>query len=382
MENSKLVSFENLPSFFYIELDIEFRNHLFNEARNNRLWAELAKDVGYSRDRLFCLRRGFRNLHNKKEKNMINVELVKQLAKIAGITLEKIEKHIIFVKSGDGGRPISLKLPIYESKELASLIAHEMGDGHLRERTFVYFNESQRLIDGVKTNIKKVFGNINPKEYRDEKGTRLVYPAVISRIIFLCGGVRFNKVTQDFDIPKWIKEGSDEIKISFIRSIFDDESYVNIEDKYITFQMASVDYCKKMMISLKKLLKDFDINTLLRHKGSYIDKENIKKNVFGITLGRFESINNYKTIIGFNHSEKQRQLEELIESYGQAKFIKYESIEKMIVDNMNAKNLLTINTLKNELNMTHGRVRTHLNSLYRKGIVNKSEKHPIMWRVR
>jgi len=374
----KLVSLENLPSIFHINLDKKFRESLFEKARNNETWTSLSKKINYSRTRLDCLKRGYRTIHNKKEKNLLSVNLLKKLSMISDTSLQEIEKHIISIRVGRG-RCYSLKLPICESPELASIVAHSLGDGHLRDRVFVYFNERMELIQNVKDNIEYVFGKIKPKIYYEQHNSiRIVFPSIISRILFLIGSVRFNKTLQNFDVPKWIKNGSKEIKASFIRGLFDDEASADIKQREIIFQMSNN---KKFILSLLEILKEFRIQSTIRISRKYKDKNNNEKVMYGFTLGKFENLLNYKKYIGFHHLKKQSILSNILENFRNVHYL-YENIEGNIINLLLNKESLTVKDLMKELDRSDEAIRVHLNNLYKKNLIVQINNYPSTWKIR
>ena len=371
-----LVSLEDLPSNFHVDLDENFRKFLFEKARSNETWIFLAKKIRYSRERLTCLKRGYRTVHSKKEKNLININLLKELSKISHTSLEKVKKHVVAVRIGRG-KCYSLKLPINESTELASVTAHSFGDGHLNNSNLFYYNENEGLVKSFVTDVKKVFGYIEPIIYYDGKGTTVVFPVVVAQILSLIGGVKFNKTLQDYDIPSWVKNSSKEIKASFIRGLFDDESSLDIEQREIIFQMSNN---KKFILSVLEILAEFGIKCSLRTAGEYRDKNNYKKIMYRFAIGKFENLLKYKNI-GFEHTEKQKMLIKILEDFQDVHYL-YEDIEKNMIDLLLNKGSLTTKDLMKELNRSDESIRIHLNNLHNKNLIIQINNYPSTWKIR
>lgn len=373
----ELVTAENLPEYFYIELCSKFKKILFENAKGNKDWQHLANKLGYSNARMYCLRKGYRIVCGKKEMNLININLLKKICKISHIPMQETKKYISSVRIGRG-KCFRLKLPIYESSQLAAIIAHSMGDGHISNNAFTYSNSKKELIEEVKDDVRTVFGNIEPLSYTKEKVTTIYFPVVVARLLCMCGGIKYNKTLQEMDIPNWIKNASPEIKSRFIRALFDDESSVDIEHRNIIVNMSNN---IKFLLSISEILKEFGIKCTLSAVGEYKDKKNNTKVMCGLRVGKLENLEKYYKHIGFCHIEKQNLMQGVLENFKNVHYL-YDDIEKRMINALSIRGPLTTKDLMEELNRSDETIRVHLNNLCGRDIVTKINDYPSTWKIR
>ncbi|MDI6798422.1 MAG: LAGLIDADG family homing endonuclease [Candidatus Aenigmarchaeota archaeon] len=233
------------------------------------------------------------------------------------MTLNKIEKHIIELKTRNRKRRIKIKFPIVASPELASVIGHCIGDGSLTERQFSFFNQSRELVDEVTANVNAAFStNIIPKEFKKSGGWEIEFPTNIARLISLAGGPLGEKVFLPFRVPEWVMNGSKEIKIAFIRAVFDDEGWIKI--KFIrpsssTQRMIGINMskCAKFINNHVRFLED--VRKMLLELGIRPSKVvEMGKTVNGINLGftisNLKNLKKFLSVISFTNLTKRKQL--------------------------------------------------------------------------
>jgi len=118
-------------------------------------------------------------------------------------------------------------LPLLPSDKLSSIVGHLIGDGNLSKDPYVgdfRFYGSKEKLKFIKEEVLEVF-NILPKSFYSRKGGFVLKynNCVISRILYLVGTPRGNKVTKCFEVPLWIRLGAPKIKKAFLVAICDDE---------------------------------------------------------------------------------------------------------------------------------------------------------------
>jgi len=310
-----LIDFNNLPDNLLIKLKDKFRKELFKEFYSK--FNNIEECTNY----LDCLISSFYKY--KHQHYFIPVKTVRkmiQICNICNISTKKINESILFIKKRNG-TPIRIRLPFYPSPELSNIIGHVFGDGHIDNGGRVsYTNKEKRLIEKFKNNIEKTFGIKTPYERTKGKNKdcfEIRYPSVIGELLILCGAVKGNKTKTKFDVPKWIKHGEKNIKILFIRALFDDESTVSKRKSIrinLTKDIAKINSLVKFFQSIKYMLSKLGIksNKILVSRDTMTQKRR-RKLLFFIT--GYENLILFFEIIGFDHPLKTKKLRNQLFTY-------------------------------------------------------------------
>jgi len=128
---------------------------------------------------------------------------------------------------------------IENTVSLSNLAGHLFGDGHISPNYWVsYTNKSEMLQKEFEVGVRNVFGfKIKPR-VPYHKAFIYEYPYVVGVILHLVGVPIGNKKHSRCTVPDWVMNGSQDIKVAFIRAIFDDESSVKVRNKEIILKMA------------------------------------------------------------------------------------------------------------------------------------------------
>ena len=201
---------------------------------------------------------------------------------------------------------------------LARLLGHSFGDGniHRSKHYFIYTNSNKKLQERVKKLVKKEFKDVKICERRSGMGvTQLQFSAKVGRKLEELGGIRGSKVHQSFQVPQWIKDGEEKVKVNFLAAIFDDEGYFRDSRgcKQIVLKFSKT---KRLEDSLVNFLKE--ISQLLNElgiKASDIKKDQEKSNSTGEIIvskriwitGKTNFIR-FKEKIPISHPIKKRKL--------------------------------------------------------------------------
>jgi len=142
-----------------------------------------------------------------------------------------------------------------KSKEIAILLAASLADGHLSNAHFLYKNKDKELIDKIKSNLIKVFGNISIKE-RMAKNDVLFFtaPTVVRRVLENLGSPRGKKLHKNPKVPRIVMEGTKNMKKEFIQQFFDDEGWCETENTRIAICQA-VDCTNQIPTNFQKRMK-------------------------------------------------------------------------------------------------------------------------------
>ncbi|MBU1245940.1 MAG: hypothetical protein KKB27_03005, partial [Nanoarchaeota archaeon] len=208
--------------------------------------------------------------------------------------LTALEKNVISIKSSKSGLPISIKLPLKQSKTLARLIGHLLGDGGIFDYSIYYFNKNETLINQFEKDSYEVFGKFKIEKITNLDGTtRLRLPKITGKILSL-EKINFSRGK----IPNFILKGSREIKAAFLRAIFDDEG--SITNNEISIEMTN----KNLIYTTATFLKEFEIE--IKTIGSR-KRDVYKRSYYYGIYGKADLIKFHKQI-GFNHPIKDKKL--------------------------------------------------------------------------
>ena len=322
-----MISIEKLPHQFYLYLRDDYREKLFQKVRN-RLgsWSSVLKALNVNYSTLYSMRNGLdyhRTGKYRGGKTFINAVDLRELSYLSDSDLREVENNISAVKLQTGKAP-HIGLPLRPSPQLASLVGHALGDGHIKSNyEFVYVSKDDCLGNNVATFGKNVFGLSKIIKTNSASGVKRIYfPRIVGRFLCLAGAIRGNKTLQSFATPNWIKNGSNEIKRAFLRALYDDEACVRASKNSndITFVMCKheelITSLEGFLEELKHLLNEFKIRTgqmLLRAR--YGDKEGRQKVEMGFTICGKWNLVAFQKEIGFCHPNKSRKLNNAIHSY-------------------------------------------------------------------
>lgn len=352
------IGFSNLRNNLYIVLKPKFRKSIFRTFQNKfDTVNSCTKEIDCLTSSFYCYKNG--------EKS-IPIYILKQIFQRCNVNNSKINKNISKIKTFSGIE-IKIKLPIKSNSEFANLIGHLLADGHVdKSYRISYANKSEILINRFEQIVKNNF-------YYDIKAQKRLhlksdtyeirYPAIIGSLLQSFGIIQGNKTVIEFDIPKWIKNGNKDTKTSFLRAIFDDESW--IRNKSITISFAKRREEQKSLIrfllSIRKLLEEFDIKTnrILKH-GSYKGKV-----VLGFSITGYSNLYNFHKFIGFDSERKRLQVLNEIKSYKRKVFRKGEGIE-LITKLLNGGKEIDIYTLSKKLGKHPETIKYHLKNLNHK----------------
>lgn len=311
----------------------------------------------------------------KKHPLYIPLKQVKKIVKKCKLNWEDIEKKIISYKGINTSSPIfNPKLPIKETPEIFTLITHIICDGSVNKNGIpCYVNSSKELINNFDKILKDSFGEMN---------TRLSFGHGINKN---CYDYRFPKITIELlkhlyniefyrigVLPKEIFDLPKEFSISVIRAFGDDEGNVDL-NRRVGFYSKS------------KELLDVLIN-LLREKLSFKNIGEIKekgKNYYHFYI-KSKDFEKYGKIIGFNHPEKAKLLNELVEfknnsravgQHGKVKETK-EKLLKLLDDNV-----LSTYQIMMELKINKSNINMQIRKLLSENLVIQNHKigQTIFW---
>lgn len=123
------------------------------------------------------------------------------------------------------GRILNPKFPPIEPFR-TQLYSTMISDGHLTKDLHLdYVEKRQGRIERVKNLISQL-GNVEFQEYVNSGGvTKLSFPAVVGRLLEQWGFPIGDKTIQNPELPDYIKKGSKDIKVSYLREMVPEDGY-------------------------------------------------------------------------------------------------------------------------------------------------------------
>jgi len=367
----------------YIKLNKEFQTSLFEKIRKKfKNWDEVCKFLGISD---FNLRR-FRN------GSFIPFNFVKKVIADNYASFEEIERNVEIIRYGHIGVQFNIKFPIKLTEKHAALLAHSLGDGTVtsKNRYFEYTNTQIELIKKVENLVKEVFGKIKYR-YREEKRNkktifRLTYPNVIGELLLSIGSVSGRKVETSYRVPKWIINGTKEIKKSFLQSLFDDEGYVDKQGKItLTYGKRNelINNLKDFLKDIENLLKEFGIYNIGYKTKTHTNPKTTALDLYITNLGQ---LNIFRNNINFCHNERKKRLEILLKTQKKFKYTKKGFEVKQIILSALEDRAMTTEELSFLIKRVLSRTRRWLYKFEKEGLIERvfSQKHGVrtIWKIK
>lgn len=194
---------------------------------------QLSKKLGLSAPPIY-------NLINKKNIEMVSVIKLKKLLKFLDIDLSEVNSKINMTKKGS---VISINNPLFpitlNNKEGAYLLGLIVSDGCIyidkksrnQIRTKYAAGEEQSEIIFINT-INKIYGDVHiQREFIRNCSILRIGSSIIGNSLIKAGVTIGRKAAFDPEVPWLIRKGSKEMKASYLRAAFDDESSVYKEKK-------------------------------------------------------------------------------------------------------------------------------------------------------
>ena len=308
---------------FYITINLGFNSEIIKSLLNK-----------YSSGKIVSTKFGFSlvSFYRWKKNGQYPFRYLIMILKDLNLDLITLSQNLISLKSGfrnSGGggisNPIFPHFPIYMSEQLANIISHILCDGCLSinqksEINLAYYNQSKTLRENFKTDIKEIFGDIHFGEGINKTTNFVRLPTPIG-LILLTKIKTFN--SKDCQIPQLIWESNQSVKISFLRTIFDDESYPCFRGSHRYIELT---LCNKIFLQeIKKLLIEFNIQTT---KVYYKIKDG--KEGYTFYVKHFHNLALFNEKIGFTHPGKIEKMNKILTNPGRKHYSSGESQSKIL----------------------------------------------------
>jgi len=234
-----------------------------------------------------------------------------------------------FSRTGYGERYIEKHpdiFPLYPSETLAGIVADITADGHIGKCLVQFIAKNERDLYFFQNRISKIFGvrgKIRTSPSNPSVKECLIGCNSISKILRLCGAPYGAKVMQEFEVPKWILNGSRGVKTSYLKRLFDCEGSVIQQRKRVrmVFKMHKrnelLENHEKYLNQLRGMLAEFNVKTTKPYRVGYtLRKDGIKTiglafEILG-TRKTPDSVISYHKHIGFDNRRKKERLNNYI----------------------------------------------------------------------
>lgn len=308
MKRTRLIGLNDLPDNFKIYLKDSFRRYLISKAvKKVGGFIKLSKTLDIDWSSLCKIRRGYRIIDDEQRINFIKIAFLKKILRIINLPISAAENQVVGIAYNKV--MVKTKLPVFASPELASLVGHCLGDGHVSEERFKYVNQRIELVEEVINYTTIIFGH-NGRRFFYNDCYCVEFPGIIGRLFSLTGVPLGRKVSQEFEIQKWITNGTKEIKSFFLRALFDDEGSVinNKNYRFIAISMYKqenlIESHLKFLNQIRQMLIDLKIKpTKISFKKNWHDTKE-----YGFRIYNRPSLYNFAKNVGFTHKLKNRKI--------------------------------------------------------------------------
>lgn len=244
----------DFPDEIRVYFNDQFREKLFRTLKGASSRNKLARKFGVSTS---IIKSYFQTGKDSAGlKTYIPVKIIKRIPKILSIPVDcefmlKLEKNVVAYRARAGWAVTNPILPIRETPELYSIVAHVICDGTAGKRkTPCYYNTCKELREKFKKCLQ-VFGNVETNEYEVQNNVyAIMFPKAITDILSHAFQVQF---VRTHNLPKSFFTTSKECQYAAIRAMFDDEGCIS--NNQLTFTQKEIG----VMNNTKVLLEDIGI---------------------------------------------------------------------------------------------------------------------------
>ncbi len=269
---------------------------------------ELARELNVSEDSVYY------HWIKPNSRGNIRMKHLHRLIELAEASLEEIEPEYVSLKAGT-----KLKIPKYVDEKLAYFAGLIAGDGDISKAGLVRFsNNNEFMREKFKKLTEELFG-IEVKEIRQKSRVSAVrfHSKIIAHILNKLG-IPMSPKSSTLDIGPQLMVAPKNVLAAFIRGLFDCDGTVVIREggsSYIELDTTSERLARKLQLALLR----FGIISNLRKRKRAGKISNINGRKVVSRHDRWElkiygeNVLKFATYIGFEHPEKAKKLELLLE---------------------------------------------------------------------
>ncbi|MFH1443204.1 MAG: LAGLIDADG family homing endonuclease [Candidatus Micrarchaeota archaeon] len=221
--------------------------------------------------------------------------------------------------------------PVKSSADLSEIVASLLTDGHLEGRKvqdhfkydyFGYFSKNTEDLEHFNGLLKRCFGIQGKirswgKRLNGASTGVIVCNYALSRILFLCGAERGDKITKEYRLPAWISNGSLDTRAAFLRRAFSCEGTITRDNRgywALKYTMGKTEAISQngitFLTDMKKMLYEFGIesNNIFLNQKILRKKDNTTTYMYCLKILR-KSIPVFADKIGFDIGYKNDRLQ-------------------------------------------------------------------------
>lgn len=278
-----------------------------------------------------------------KLKRNPQIETLIKIANFINFPLSGIEKYIIQLPRSNLNFKPELPFALHNS-DGAEIRAAFLSDGHIQNHPTkcpMYHAVEIKLHERLIKLCKNTFGDFHTQIKFDGKTHVTRFPALIGDALKLAGVPGGDKRLVKIFVPKDILLGSQKIRASYLRRVFDDEGDVcfdkfgkravritrsiditnkdfnsdSLKSQRWTFVNNSNIPINMLLLGEQLLLNKLGIDTRIYFEGVYKSRRNRITAKWRIQVGQQDSLKKFAEIIGFNLKNKRRKLSDALKSY-------------------------------------------------------------------
>lgn len=323
-----LVNWWQLYPSHSVKLEPTYQREMLSDAISMSLtYTELARRTGLHRKALPALYRLKRNPSIYQLSRLVHFlgrepdELNDKITEIAGIRNPKL--------------PFNLDNP-----NGSEIIGAFLSDGHLPGIAYknpMYCALEEELHLRLISACREVFGDFQTEVRQGHKSLLTRFPCPIGTALEMAGVPRGDKRRKNPFLPLHIIDGSEEVKSSYLRRVFDDEGDVcfsskkairltrstdagdiynslNLEKRKWLYGIKDTPY-NNLILGEYLLLREFGINAKLYREGIYRSLNGRTTVKWRIQVAQQDNLKLFAEKISFNHSIKKDKLAKVIASF-------------------------------------------------------------------
>jgi len=348
----------------YLLLEDNYRNWFFQEFLSKFKTKKLAAEF-------LNLSSGCVVLLYHRGTNSCPLSTINKIANFIKEDIKNVEVNVKSIRTKTGRGIKNPKFPIKLDKNLSRILGNLIGDGcvSIDSKNYLrlfYTNFEDILIDKFKATVHECFGEVQLGDSR-ERGWHVIYlPKILGIII-----TKFISKTKSStaEVPEIILKSSKEMKIEFLKGLFDDDGFVGLYEKKSNRVIGLASSSLKLINQIKEVLHiDFDIEShVVPHD----------EGMFNLCIRDRENIIRFKENIGFTDGfYRQVLLEKVIKSYKRI-ITKQGKRGKLIIELLKKEGDLRTDETAKKLNLRERNTYEHLKRLRSLGLVQSTPIKPI-----
>ena len=322
-----IVDLWNLPDHIRVALEPECCSEILKTGRQiSGSYIKLAKNITEP-----LSKKGYPYTVMKlKYENKNKLSLIKKLVNFTGYKKENLKIKAISIYGRKRESIMNPRLPFnFNSPDGARVISSLLFDGGIKKKSLTptYWNTQDVLRKRVLESFHKTFGEFRIKSNKEREN--LDFPKICGIILVNGIGMLYGKkVENNPKIPDFIFNLPHECKSVFLQQAFDDDG--SISEDYINIMLTKT--CNEeehnLLIGIKKLLKELDIESHGPKKVKEYYVKDVKRITYVLTITGRDNFEKFGEKIGFLHPRKKEKLENILNKKPKERHFSWGTVNK------------------------------------------------------